>query len=231
MKILFYNNILYDVETFNKQVLQNEIVDGIVMNVVMTKDGQMIIVIFSDEGIIVQGLEKYTYEQTKEDAFILLDEVLSLNINKRVLINAIISPQYLNFKDLDRYTTNLTNVINKHPNIDISVFSLSYPLITALKPKLSRNKIGVLLSADNATYIDVDFYIFPPILLNPSILNQQFNNKKEIMILLQDWNDLNQTNRFFTNETNKSQLPRGLVDSISVLTRYPDITYNTIKNI
>jgi len=231
MKILFYSNILYDVETFNKQVLQNDVIDGIVMNVVMTKDGQMVIVSFSTEGSIVQGLENYTYAQTKEDAFVLLDEVLNFNINKRVLINAIITPQFLNFKDLDRYTTNLTNIINRHQNLDISVFSVSYPLITALKPKLTRNKIGALLSADNATYIDVDFYIFPPILLNTTILQQQFNNRKEIMILLQDWNDLNRVNTFFTNEINKNQLSRDLIESISVLTRYPDITYNTIKNI
>ena len=231
MKILFYNNILYDVETFNKQVLQNPNVDGIVMNVVMTKDGKMIIVIFSDEGVIVQGLENYTYEQTKEDAFILLDEVLSLNINKRVLINAIISPQYLNYKDIERYTTNLTDIINRHQNVDVSVFSVSYPLITALKPKLIKNKIGVLLNPNNATYVDVDFYIFPSILLNTSILNQQFRNGKELMILLQSFGDLNSLNNFFTDETNKNQLSRQLINSISVLTRYPDITYNTIKNI
>lgn len=231
MKILFYSNILYGVETFTTQILQNENIDGIVMNVVMTKDGQMVIVSFSSEGSIVQGLENYTYKKTKEDAFILLDEVLNLNINKRVLINAIITPQFLNFKDLDRYTTNLSNIINRHPNIDVSVFSVNYPLITTLKPKLTRNKIGVLLSADNATYIDVDFYIFPPILLNTTILQQQFNNRKEIMILLQDWNDLNRVNTFFTNEINKNQLSRDLIESISVLTRYPDITYNTIKNI
>ena len=231
MKILFYNNILYDVETFNKQVLQNPNVDGIVMNVVMTKDGKMIIVIFSDEGVIVQGLENYTYEQTKEDAFILLDEVLSLNINKRVLINAIISPQYLNYKDIDRYTKNLTDILNRHQNIDISVFSVSYPLITALKQKLTKNKIGVLLNPNNATYIDVDFYIFPSILLNTNILNQQFRNGKELMVLLQSFGDLNSLNNFFTDEINKNQLSRQLINSISVLTRYPDITYNTIKNI
>ncbi|MBE6153078.1 MAG: hypothetical protein E7166_02460 [Firmicutes bacterium] len=233
MKILYYGNIIYTVDEFKNNVLNQDYIDGIVLNTVMTKDNKMVIVSFDNIQNIIQGIENYTYEQTKEGNIIPLDDVLEVlqNYNKRILINAVITPPLLNYKDLDIYTTVLTNIINKYPNIDILVFSVNYAVINYLKPKLSNNKLGVLLSAENANYIDVDFYIFPPILLNTTILNQQYNKNKEIMIFLENWNDLNQMNTFFTNKENSNKISRQLMNDISILTMYPLITYNTTKNI
>ncbi len=233
MKILYYGNIIYTPEEFKANVLNQYYISGIVVNTVMSKDGKMVVISFDNIANIVQEIENYTYEQSKEGNIILLDDVLATirGINKRILINAVITPTLLNYKDLDIYTTNLTNIINKYPDIDISVFSVNYAVIDYLKPKLLNNKLGVLLSAENANYIDVDFYIFPPILLNTVILNQQYNKNKEIMIFLQNWNDLNQMNTFFTNTDNTSRISRQLMNDISVLTMYPRITYNTTRNL
>lgn len=233
MKILYYGNIIYTPEEFKVNVLDQDYIDGIVLNTVMSKDGKMVVISFESIATIVQGIENYTYQQSKEGNIILLDDALSTirGMNKRLLINAVITPALLNYKDLDTYTTNLTNIINKYPDIDISVFSVNYAVIDNLKPKLLNNKLGVLLSAENANYMDVDFYIFPPILLNSVILNQQYNRNKEIMIFLQNWNDLNQMNTFFTNPENTSRISRQLMNDISVLTMYPRITYNTTRNL
>jgi len=232
VKILYYGNVIYTPEEFKNNILNQEYIDGIVINTVMSKDGKMVVISFESIANIVQDIENYTYEQSKEGTIILLDDVLT-NIrgtNKRVLVNAVITPTLLNYKDLEIYTTNLTNIINKYPDIDISVFSVNYAVINYLKPKLLNNKLGVLLSAENTNYIDVDFYIFPSILLNTTILNQQYNKNKEIMIFLQNWNDLNQMNTFFTNKENTSKISRQLMNDISVLTMYPRITYNTTRN-
>jgi len=233
MKILYYGNIIYTPPEFKTNILDQDYIDGIVINTVMSKDSKMVVISFDNIANIVQEIENYTYEQSKEGTIILLDDVLATisGINKRVLINAVITPALLNYKDLESYTTNLTSIINKYPNIDISVFSVNYAVINYLKPKLLNNKIGVLLSAENANYIDVDFYIFPPILLNTTILNQQYSKNKEIMIFLQNWNDLNQMNTFFTNRENTSRISRQLMNDISVLTMYPRITYNTTRNL
>jgi len=51
------------------------------------------------------------------------------------------------------------------------------------------------------------------------------------MIFLQNWNDLNQMNTFFTNRENTSRISRQLMNDISVLTMYPRITYNTTRNL
>ena len=233
MKILYYDNVTYNMEDFKKYVLDKDYIDGLVVNTVMSQDGKLVIVHFENVETIVQGIEKLPYQEAKESAITLLDDALKIitSTNERILINAIITPSLLNYKDLEKYSNSLLEIINKYPSQNISIFSLSYPLIDFLKKKITKNKIGVLLSAQNASYIDVDFYIFPPILLTPFILNQQYNNGKELMVLLQNWSDLNQTNRFFTDEQNKDKLSRQLIDSMSILTRYPEITYNTVKNI
>lgn len=233
MKILYYGNIIYTLDEFKSNVLNEDYIDGIVLNTVMTKDQKMVIISFDNIENTVLGIENYTYEESKEGNLLLLSDVLEAlkNINKRILINAVITPPLLNFKDLDIYTTNLTTIINRYPSTNISIFSVNYAVINALKPKLLNNKIGVLLSAENANYIDVDFYIFPPILLNTSILNQQYEKNKEIMIFLQNFNDLNQMNNFFTNIENTSRISRQLMNDISVLTMYPRITYNTTRNL
>ena len=233
MKILYYGNIIYTLDEFKSNVLNEDYIDGIVLNTVMTKDQKMVIISFDNIENTVLGIENYTYEESKEGNLLLLSDVLEAlkNINKRILINAVITPPLLNFKDLDTYTTNLTTIINRYSSINISVFSVNYAVINALKPKLLNNKIGVLLNAENANYIDVDFYIFPPILLNTFILNQQYNRNKEIMIFLQNFNDLNQMNNFFTNSENTSRISRQLMNDISVLTTYPRITYNTTRNL
>ena len=233
LKLFYYGNIKYNVEDFKNNILNQNYIEGIVLNTVMTKDGKIVVVSFESIENIVKEIEEYTYEQTKEENIILLDTVLNLikDTNKRILINAIITPSLLNYKDLDTYTTNLINIIDKYNDINISVFSINYAIINFLKPKIKNNKLGILLSKENSNYIDVDFYIFPPLLLNTNILNQQYNQNKENMIYLQNWNDLNQVNTFFSNTINKSQMSKQLINEISILTMYPLITYNTIKTI
>lgn len=234
MKLISHSRTWYTEETFLRDVVNNNNVDGMMVDVVLTKDNKLVIVNTLIDSTTTT-LEEFTYEQAKNKSYDLLENVLNyfstLNRKKKIIINAMISPPLINYNGIEKYTNILVELIKKYNNVDISVCSYNYSLIDSLYSKDRNIRMGIILLPSNSNYIDVDFYIYPPILLNHAILIQQYNRGKENMVILNTWNDLNQTLNFFNYENNKNNLPKDLIDNMVLITEFPDITYNSVKDI
>ena len=66
-------------------------------------------------------------------------------------------------------------------------------------------KNGVVLSEDSGSYIDVDFYIFIPSMLNEKIMAEQLSIGKEVMIIMEDADDISIVISFLENNRNNKE--------------------------
>ena len=234
MKILFHGNSISTPQQFLDDVYRVPYIHGLFVEVAKTKDDRIVILNpDSNQRLAVQKINNYTFQETKDSNFILLEDMMRYfqQIKKRLVISALIGTGMLTFKEVDAYTTALADIVNEYPDIDVSVCSLSHALIMNLKSKLKKAKIGVILEPANLNYIDVDFYIFSANMLDAKILRQQDRNGKESMISLCSWTGLQQTMNFFRDDETKQILTEEQIDRITLIGYYPEIIHRSIQDI
>lgn len=96
----------------------------------------------------------------------------------------------------------MLKILDTTPNLTYYISSNNYNIIYYLKQTTLKYKIGVLLNPNELNYIDVDFYIFPTEMLNYSIIKQQLDIKKEVMIISYNNKDIITINNFFKSISN-----------------------------
>lgn len=132
-------------------VLDKEYIDGIEVDVRITKDKKLVLIhdpvidfISTGSGIVnymtLDELKKYKYGKSEEE-IVTLDEVLSkINSNKIILLELKeMGNDYINLVD------ETINVINQYPNINILISSFNFLLLTYLKNNYPSIKCGVII--------------------------------------------------------------------------------------
>ena len=227
MNLIWYVDMPYTTDSFNS-ILSREEVKGIMVCVAVTKDDKIVVVSVPRDNMY---LEQITYIQAKNETVVLLNDVLEYFMmfkDKSIMIN-ITGTAFTNYNEMNRYVTLISEEVNKYPKLKINVCSTNYAFITYVTPKLEGAKSGVILIPANSSYIDVDFYIFPPSLLAPVFLNQQLKNNKDVYVSISTLDELEQANYFFKDENNKISLPKNIMEQISFVTPYPDIVNKSLK--
>ena len=132
-------------------VLEKDYIDGIEIDVRITKDKELVLMhdpvidfISDGTGIVssmdLNVLKKYKYGKSKED-IITLDELLNkITTNKIILIE--LKEMGNDYIDLVDETIKL---INKYPNLNIFISSFNYLLLTYLKNNYSNIKCGLII--------------------------------------------------------------------------------------
>lgn len=132
-------------------VLDKEYINGIEIDVRITKDKQLVlihdlVIDFVSEGtgivshMTLDELRKYKYGKSKEE-IVTLDEVLSkINSNKIILIELKeIGNDYIDLVD------NTIKEINKYHNLNIFISSFNFLLLTYLKNNYPNIKCGLII--------------------------------------------------------------------------------------
>lgn len=234
MKIITYKNNLITYEKLLKNAIEDNYIDGIIVPIIMTKDKK--IVIFDDQITGISGLEILrgnTLKELQNNIVIELDNFLEkiAFFSKRIILN--IYPllqtaltnetiQYIN-KVNQQYINLINSIIMKHNNLNISLCSTNQELLYIIRNNLYNYPKGLILKENNLNYMDVDFYIMPPNMIDISIINQELNQNKEIMISSFTSNDLEIINEYFFK--NKNYLKTQLLNKITFVSAYPDLLY------
>ena len=234
MKIITYKNNLITYENFLKKAQESNYIDGLIIPITMTKD--MEIVVFDDQITGTQRteiLQNNTFNELQNSAIIKLEDFLNKisNFSKRIIINAyplyqvILSNetiQYINEQNIN-YVNKINNIIKKFPNLKISLCTFSQPLLQFIKRIIPTKKKGLIIIQDDLNYMDVDFYIIAPIMLDAIIINEQLQKGKEIMISSFSSNDLAIIDDYFNNKPNN--IKNILFNKLTFISAFPDIFY------
>ena len=196
MKIITNKNFYSNMEEFLDEFLDNQnSLDGISLEVVLARDGvPMSITTTAYESVdneLIKQIQNTKSDNIKNDNIWPLERVLNKlrNIKNKIVINFIPIPTIAFAQDTEAINkinedqvSSLFSITNKYPALNFYISSLSRNIIFHLKNRETKNKIGVILSPYDDSYVDVDFYVFPPEMLNLSIMAEQLSINKELMI-------------------------------------------------
>ena len=129
--------------------------------------------------------------------------------------------QYFN-EENTLYIMKIKEIIDKYPSINISLATSNNHLLQIIKNNIKTYKNGYILIQDNLNYLDSDFYIISPLILDVIILTEQLNKGKELMVYTTTTNDLAILNKFF----DKTKVKNDLFYRLTFITNYPEMFYN-----
>lgn len=232
MKIVASKNNAFNMQQFLKINSQRDYVEGIFVNIAGTNDNQIIIFDFVNNNYAeLANVENQNLTSIENSSILSLTEFLDLllqeNITKKIYLNILLSFNIIEYKKIRNYIYAIINIITKYPMFSFYLSSQNQNIISNLKVFDSNYPIGYIVSPSN--YIDVDFYIFTPFFLNTKILNEQFKNKKDLMILLTNWTDLQYVIDFFNSLPEKEIFPKELIEKLKIIGEYPEIIYRSLN--
>ena len=210
-QVIAHKDNLYNTKKFIEEVMKNsQYLDGVFLDVTLTKDSKVLI--FSPVSSNREDLDTIQNNNLVEIDFLdifLLKEALDIfaSQNFKIILNLLplneivaASSYHTLVKDYEHYLEVVIDLLKKYQHLNIFISSPSYNLLYILKRKTKAYKLGVVLDINNVSYIDVDFYIFSPIMLREDILLEQLERQKEIMIRIKDCDDMSKVIQFLEEE-------------------------------
>lgn len=240
MQIISYKNDLINFITFFRSAINNNFINGISVPIIRTRDNQ--IIVFDDNmgnGISTEVLQNSTIADLQETTIFSLDNMLTnltteTIFEKRIILNVypLIMPilsnetiQYVNEQNR-LYITQIKTIIDKYPNLDISLCSINTNLLQEMKRRITNHDLGLIVNTENPIYVQADFYVLKPIMLDEVIIKQELDAGREVMISLTNADDLSIVYFFF--KENASQLRNELLLKLTFMTGYPQVLNNLI---
>lgn len=212
---------------------------GVALEVVQTKDAIPIVITLYESNDLndqmIKSIQTSNLRDIKDYNFMILDKALEkLNYLKdKVIIKFTplpTTPYAQNIEAINKsnqeQVDNLFKVLDKHKNLDIYLATVSHNIIYNIKKKLSKIKIGVILTPYETNYIDVDFYMFSPQMLSYPILTQQMQFNKEVIITSKNCEDMMLIYNFFS--TFNIQEANIMINTAAFMSDYPLIIYKLL---
>ena len=211
---------------------EDDYVDGLIISIIKTKDNNIIVYDGNEKIFSSQLIQENNLDTLINTSFIKLDDFLKQlkDYKKRVILN--IYPltlitlsdetiQYFN-EENTLYIMKIKEIIDKYPSINISLATSNNHLLQIIKNNIKTYKNGYILIQDNLNYLDSDFYIISPLILDVIILTEQLNKGKELMVYTTTTNDLAILSKFF----DKTKIKNDLFYRLTFITNYPEMFYN-----
>ncbi len=241
MKIIFEKNEFYSNGAFFYQALNDNKIDGMFLNVIRTKDEILIVV---NQSVYANyDIKNLTYEELKELdekvnlSIITLEESLNIikNTKKKIILNII--PQYLfdfteqNYEQIINYAILYINqfytLIKKYPNLNIYISSRVEKTIYLILKIIKDYKIGIIVSDQNLTFVDVDFYVIGIDIYNKQIITELLGLNREVMLRVLSRNDIDEAKSIFKNKNNLEV--KNIFDKVEFITYYPNVLYQELS--
>ena len=215
MMIIAHKSNLYNNKNFVESVNQLEGLAGIMLDVVMTKDKQVLV--FSrvtTNKITINTIQNNNLNEISYYDILTLEDALTMleNFKGKIIINLLPLNEALLIEDYQkvvdnnlRYTEVVKTITDKFVHVNIYICSSSYNLLYQIIRVFPNDKHGVILDENSGSYIDVDFYIFVPNMLDERIMSEQLSLKKEVMIMMEDCDDLSIVLSFLEDNRNNKE--------------------------
>lgn len=242
MQIISYKNNITSFINFFDNVIKTDYIDGLSVPIIKTRDDE--IIVFDDNmgtGTKTEILQNSTINDLQETTIFTLENMLTAltninGFNKRIILNVyplmlpILSNetiQYVNNQNM-LYIKMIKEIIDKYPNLNISLSSVNTNLLQEMKRRIINHNLGLIVDVDNPIYLDVDFYILKPIMLDEVIINQELDRGHEVIISVTSGDDLSLTYIFF--KENKNKVRDEILLKLTFMTGYPQVLNSTLNN-
>ena len=239
MNLIIQKSIKYNIQDFFNTVINLDFVDGISLNVGVTKDDKIVIFnLSSGNDELVKSIYSNTYNELKNLEMIMLDDVLSylskINYKGRVMLNIIPLEHKCITEDetkalmekIKLFLNNLENILKDKTNLDMFIHSTSRNLVTLLKNKGLKTKIGFAVTTTDLNYIDVEYYVFAYEMINLILIKQEIDLKKEVFLYLGSAYEISSIYDYLRG-SKATDLAKKLYNELNLMGDYPEIMKKT----
>lgn len=241
MKIIAQKSDAMNSEEFFRKALSTNYIDGINLNVALTRDNQ--IVVFNNTSVsdaIVNTIDNSTLSELNNYDIITLEDTLNKlnqkNTTKDIYINVIpFKTGILTDENIQQtvtkmnlYIDTLKTIIDNFTRLTIHVHSINRNLVSMLKNKLKNNQVGFVIYTGDLNFIDVDYYVFTMNVYDEAIIDQLLRKNKNILIYIHSDYYLSVVYQGFLKEQENKVITK-LVDKIAIISNYPEIIYKLFK--
>lgn len=233
MKIIAHKHNLYNVSEFLNQIIIPDYVEGIFIDVALTNDKQIILLsTITNAYMDLKNVEQSNIDNIAVVTPMTLENFLKLYTTpqKMIIINLLTSSVFMNYPKIQLYIQTLRTILEQFPTFNFTIVSQSQELAYCVSQEKMKHKSGFIIEDGNFNYLDVNSYIITIPLLNDKIMRQQLQNKKQVMILLNNWDDLYEAIKYFANAVYNQTLTQEEVDQIFLIGFYPGIIYRSIQD-
>ncbi len=239
MNLIIQKSIKYNMQDFFNKVIDLDFVDGISMNVGVTKDNEIVIFnLSSGNDELVKSIYSNTYKELKNLELVTLEEVLNylnkINYKGRVMLNIIplehkcITEEETKalMEKIKLFINNLETLLKNKTNLKMYLHSTSRNLITLLKNKGLKASIGFAVTTTDLNYIDTDYYVFAYEMINLILIKQELDLKKDVYLYLGSAYEMSSIFDYLRGDK-ATPLARELYDKLNLIGDYPDIMKKT----
>lgn len=238
MSIIARRNNLENPITFLNNANDSTYIDGILLEVTMTKDGIIVIYNSTDNlGVTLDRIQNSNFEDLDKTSVESLDTILQLldGWKKKIIIrvSSLLSPilsdqTLLEYQEKNSsYIDKINKIIIKYPTLNTNLHSTNTHLIFYLKQIVKSSPIGLELIDENDSYVDVNYYIFPTTLLDYGVIKQQLDLNKDVMVTIKASDDLVLLYNFFDRYPTLLDIKY----NIQFITSYPKLVNELIDSI
>lgn len=243
MRIIYQKSSNLNTYNFFYNSVTRAYIDAVNFNITYTKDNKIVVFnTVSTGAAITNTINNSTLEDLQGYEIVLLEDLLGQlnqnNFKKEIYINLVPSnPGILSDENIqavtirmNQYIDELNRIISKFPILKISLHSINRSLITILKQKIKQVKIGIVVSGDDLTFTDVNYYIILANVLNDSIIDMLIKKNKEVNIYIYSDYYISYIYQHYLGETSTPELQQTL-PKLGIISMYPDIinkVFNTI---
>ncbi len=242
MRIIAQKNNTLTASEFFRKSLEKDFIDAMSLNVTYTKDNKMVVYSAPTTGTaITNTINTSTLGQLQGYEVMLLGEALKMledaSIKKDVYLNlAPYNPGILSDENIEEvtdqmnaYIDELKRVVEEYPSLTIYVHSVNRSLVTILKQKLAKYKIGFAVTGVDITFIDVDYYVLLATTQNDLIIDTLLKSNKEVIIYVYSDYYISYLYEHYLGEKSTPYLQE-VFQKLSFMGDYPEIIYKVFQN-
>ncbi len=238
MNLIVQKSIKYNSQEFFNKIINLDYVSGITLNIAATKDNVLVVFnLASGNEVLIDSIYSNTFNQLKNIEMLTLVDVINylnkIKYSKKVLLNLMpFEKKCTSEKDtkelyeaIQKYALNLENLL-KNNTLDLYIHSSSRPLLNEVMRHDIKCKFGFAITRSDLNYIDVNYYIFPFELLDFTLMKQQLDNGKEVMLFVGTGYEMSYVYDYLLGDK-KTDLTKAIYEKVMLIGDYPDILAKT----
>lgn len=239
MNLIIQKSIQYNIQDFFNKVVTLDYINGISLNVGVTKDEKIVVFnLSSGNEELLKAINHNTYNQLKNLEMVILEDILFYlnknNYKMKVMLN-LIPIEYkcvteeetkVLYEKVDRYANNLIKIFQDKNNLNLYIHSTSRSLINILKEKNKNLHLGFAITTTDLNYIDVNYFVFSYEMINLTLIKQELDLGKEIFLFIGTAYEMSSVYDYLRG-AKKTKLADLVYDKLFIMGDYPEILKKT----
>lgn len=233
MNIIAHKTSFYNAAKFLNMVSTNSNITGAMFDVTFTKDNEIIVFYpFTNNELLIKNVQLSTYSQIQTEETITLDSLLTYfrSIGKELYLNIIpiltctlaADTAEEMAKRNQAYIIKIKEALKRYPSVPTHLVSKDQKVLYHVQENINACKVGLVLSQQDLSYLDVDIYIFNSEMYNKSLIEEQLKRKKQVMLYINDANDMSIVYDYYLDKKGTPHCINS-VEGLSLIANYPDL--------